>query len=241
MENEHIALLQAANSEAARIELGRFATDMQCERLRPFVVAALSSPNASEVPATNQSAQNQKKTDEAPTSSGVPETAHQEAALAPPATQHIDTPPKERLSNTPQLIKEAQNLLRQAGCLRSAPNGEIDARTKGALRDYGRNRKLDIKLDEIPESLIADLKAHPGRICPLECERGEIARGDVCVAAHPKQDHRETKEDRREDRRENRRETRAHERSEPIASNPRPRVTPNAAPTQRGWVGGVGF
>jgi hypothetical protein len=83
-----------------------------------------------------------------------------------------------------------------------------------------KRRGLKIDADEVGEPLIADLKSHTGRVCPLECGRGEVAKGDVCVAVRPQRQKTIARE----------RPEHRPEHAEPVASNPAPRPAAPSAP-----------
>jgi hypothetical protein len=46
---------------------------------------------------------------------------------------------------------------------------------------YNKYAKAELVADAPSMAMIAALKAHKGRICPLECQRGFKLRGDACV------------------------------------------------------------
>lgn len=74
-----------------------------------------------------------------------------------------------------------QSELKRVGCKTGEIDGEWNASSRRALSSFNDNAgtKFDVKLASI-DALDA-VKSKPGRVCPLECERGSHASGDSCV------------------------------------------------------------
>jgi uncharacterized caspase-like protein len=74
-----------------------------------------------------------------------------------------------------------QSELRRVGCKAGEIDGEWNASSRRALSLFNDNAgtKFDAKLASI-DALDA-VKAKPGRVCPLDCDRGFRADGDRCV------------------------------------------------------------
>ncbi|WP_371360661.1 caspase family protein [Afipia sp. GAS231] len=74
-----------------------------------------------------------------------------------------------------------QSELKRVGCKTGEINGEWNASSRQALASFNdkAGTKFDVKVASI-DALDA-VKAKPGRVCPLECERGTRANGDSCV------------------------------------------------------------
>jgi uncharacterized caspase-like protein len=96
------------------------------------------------------------------------------AALAPADTK-ADRPASQDI---PRLL---QSELKRVGCKTGEVDGEWNASSRRALSSFNDNAgtKFDAKLASI-DALDA-VRARPGRVCPLECERGTRANGDSCV------------------------------------------------------------
>jgi uncharacterized caspase-like protein len=153
-EDEHIALLQAAGTPAAMQELGRFTQSMQCERLRPVAmgilnqgkptVVATAAPVAPVPPAhpapvaapdSASALQSTVSDADVPAPPERPQVrVQQQASLTPPAAPAQEEPQKP-LTNTPELVKQAQALLRETGCYNSVVDGDLGPHTRHAVRD----------------------------------------------------------------------------------------------------------
>jgi hypothetical protein len=98
-------------------------------------------------------------------------------ASLPPAAEasRSGAPPQQDI---PRLL---QSELRRVGCKTGEIDGEWNASSRRALSLFNDNAgtKFDAKLASI-DALDA-VKARPGRVCPLDCERGFRADGDRCV------------------------------------------------------------
>jgi uncharacterized caspase-like protein len=74
-----------------------------------------------------------------------------------------------------------QSELKRVGCKTGDIDSEWNAASRRALSSFNdkAGTKFDVKVASI-DALDA-VKAKPGRVCPLECERGSRANGDSCV------------------------------------------------------------
>ncbi|RTE91844.1 caspase family protein [Bradyrhizobium sp. LVM 105] len=95
------------------------------------------------------------------------------AAVAP-----TQSPPSLSPQETAKLV---QSELRRVGCLASNADGDWNASSQRSLALFNKHAgtKFDAKLASF-EALDA-IKAKPGRVCPLVCDRGFRADGDNCV------------------------------------------------------------
>ncbi|MDA9493039.1 caspase family protein [Bradyrhizobium sp. CCBAU 11361] len=95
------------------------------------------------------------------------------AAVAP-----TQSPPSLSPQETAKLV---QSELRRVGCLTGAADGEWNAAAQRSLTLFNKHAgtKFDAKLASF-DALDA-IKAKPGRVCPLVCDRGSRADGDTCV------------------------------------------------------------
>ena len=93
------------------------------------------------------------------------------AALSPPpsAPPPVDVP------------RSVQLELRRVGCMKAEPNSSWSETAQRSLTLFNRyaGTQFDAKLANV--DVLDALKAKPGRICPLVCERGFRADGDACV------------------------------------------------------------
>jgi hypothetical protein len=184
-EQEHIALLQGAGAQR---DMVAYAADMKCKWLRALVLAALDTA-AKAAPAEPSPALPERPSAEAPAAPqpsvpAAPPSPPPAATASLPAPQ-ADLPPAGSAPkrDEPGRIRQAQQLLRDAGCYRMRPDGVLGDGTRKAIQDYAARRKLDLDDGKVEDALLADLKSRPrGRVCPLHCSAGRIAVGEVCVA-----------------------------------------------------------
>ncbi len=95
------------------------------------------------------------------------------AALTPPQSQPAPTPP--------DLAKLVQLELRRVGCMTEAADDDWTAISQRSLSTFNKfaGTKLDPKLASL--DALEAIKAKPGRVCPLVCERGFKPAGEQCV------------------------------------------------------------
>lgn len=95
------------------------------------------------------------------------------AAIAPPPSQ-----PSLSAQETAKLV---QSELRRVGCLSAAADGEWNAASQRSLSTFNKyaGTKFDAKLASF--DALDTIKAKPGRVCPLVCDRGFRADGDACA------------------------------------------------------------
>jgi hypothetical protein len=97
------------------------------------------------------------------------------ASLVPSDQAKPDSPAPQDI---PWLL---QTELRRVGCKTGEIDGEWNASSRRALSSFNDNAgtRLDVKIASI--DALDVVKARPGRVCPLDCERGTRASGDRCV------------------------------------------------------------
>jgi uncharacterized caspase-like protein len=100
------------------------------------------------------------------------------AALTPPAAPEAPKSDALPLADIPRLL---QSELRRVGCKTGDIDSEWNASARKALSSFNDHAgtKFDVKLASL-DALDA-VKAKPGRVCPLDCDRGFRANGDRCV------------------------------------------------------------
>ena len=93
------------------------------------------------------------------------------------------TPPTDKSDQAASvdLPRSLQTELRRVGCNTGAVDGNWSTASQRALDLFNKHAgmKLDVKVASL-DALDA-VKAKPGRICPLICERGYQSDGDLCV------------------------------------------------------------
>lgn len=83
-------------------------------------------------------------------------------------------------ANSPELVRAAQLELSRLGCFEGKINGSLTT-TRDALARYVSSGGGTVATTDITGALLADLAGHAGRVCPMSCASGEIARGDACI------------------------------------------------------------
>ena len=84
--------------------------------------------------------------------------------------------------NSLELIRSAQTELTRLGCFTGKVDGNLST-TKIALGRYLSIRGQASGSIDVTESVVADLTKQTGRVCPLECNAGETAKGGTCIAS----------------------------------------------------------
>lgn len=86
-----------------------------------------------------------------------------------------------------EMTRIIQLELYRLGCGSSEANGNWTAATREGLRRYNKAMHAKLDLSDPSNTTITALQNQGGRVCPVECGRGLVARGDTCVAvAKPK-------------------------------------------------------
>src|ERR1700722_4728260 len=100
------------------------------------------------------------------------------ASLPTPVSTEASRSGAPAQQDIPRLL---QSELRRVGCKSGEIDGEWNASSRRALSLFNDNAgtKFDAKLASI-DALDA-VRAKPGRVCPLDCDRGFRADGDRCV------------------------------------------------------------
>ena len=106
-------------------------------------------------------------------------------AALPEATQpaQVESEPAKPAGPTGrELALKIQERLAALGCAPGRPDGAWGSRSRRALQAFARHGKVRLaSLDPSPEALDA-LNRRKGRVCPLICGRGQVAKGSRCVA-----------------------------------------------------------
>lgn len=98
-----------------------------------------------------------------------------------------------------EMTRIIQLELYRLGCGSSEANGNWTTATREGLRKFNKAMHAKLDLSDPSGATITTLQNQSGRICPVECGRGLVARGDTCVAvAKPKP---EPRAERRKERR----------------------------------------
>jgi hypothetical protein len=144
--------------------------------------------------------------------------------------------PVKVITNTPVQVSAAQKHLARIGCYTGKPDGNYSDATKGAINRYMLQKRRLQKDAVVTDELVSELEQQKGRVCPLVCQDGYVADGDVCVAkAKPAEKSKAASRSR--DREDNRR----RETSRPAQQPRQQAMSPSPRPSGGGSVGGVGF
>jgi uncharacterized caspase-like protein len=172
----------------------------------------------------------------APTPAQQPTTiaALPDQSVALPASPSV-TKPVETLSGV-ELARTIQLELMRVGCGTVRADGQWKASTKEAVRLFNKHARTKLGADEPSMALMAALRDHDDRVCPLQCDRGFQARGNTCVAVQREPAKSKKKQAER---------TRAVERRPPPrrqqAAAPPPPPPPQAVAPMGPPIGGMGI
>ena len=141
-----------------------------------------------------------------------------EVKAAGGSTEYKPTP---ALSRT-EMTRTIQLELYRVGCGINEANGYWTAATREGLRKYNKVMHAKLDLNDPSSTTITALQNQDGRVCPVECGKDFVAKGNTCVAvAKPRPEPRA--EPRRKERRvvERRRAPRAAAKIRPRPPHPR--------------------
>jgi uncharacterized caspase-like protein len=171
------AAQQAKEAEAARLAAERKKRDEEAR------VAAAEAVKQAEQ--QRLAAEEAKKLEQAKVAAiEQPKPADQAVAAKPaePAVAALAPADTKPAAQTPtDLPRQLQAELKRVGCKTGELDNDWNASARKALSLFNEKAgtKFDIKLASV-DALDA-VRAKPGRVCPLECERGFRASGDSCV------------------------------------------------------------
>ena len=111
----------------------------------------------------------------AATDPSAPEAAVNPNAAAPSRVPHVAPPASE-------LARGIKLELVRLGCTTGDTDDFWNTRAKDAVRKFNRYAKAKLDGERPTPEMMAALRGHETRVCPLECGPGTRARGDVCVA-----------------------------------------------------------
>jgi len=85
-------------------------------------------------------------------------------------------------TNPHALARALQAELKRVGCNPGPVDGDWTAKSKEALGKFVRLSKIKVPTDEPSERSLQAVAGQKGRICPLECARGEAEVNGRCIA-----------------------------------------------------------
>ena len=138
-----------------------------------WVVGVVSASLTHRAPASGPDAKVTRANPPAPVAvAALPDVAN----VAPPSA------PIAALTPSPvELTRVIQLELYRLGCGTSEADGKWTVVTREGLRKFNLRTKVKLDTNEPSSAIVAALQNHSGRICPLECARGQRAEGDRCV------------------------------------------------------------
>jgi hypothetical protein len=86
------------------------------------------------------------------------------------------------LPSATDLTRVIQLELYRLGCGSSEADGKWTVVTREGLRKFNLRTKSKLDTNEPSGAIVAALQKQNGRICPIECGRGMVLRGETCVA-----------------------------------------------------------
>jgi hypothetical protein len=110
---------------------------------------------------------------------GSPKGSPKMASAPPPDQPKAADPP----ATDPQALARAlQTELRRVGCDPGSIDGKWGPNAVDALGDFARRAKVKLATAEPSQDALQAVASQKGRICPLECDRGEKEVNGKCVA-----------------------------------------------------------
>jgi len=102
------------------------------------------------------------------------------ASLPPPPAP---APAPAAPASSPQALARAlQSELKRVGCDPGSLDGTWGSKSEQALEKFARLSKLAVPTGEPSEAALQGVAGQMGRICPLDCDRGEVESNGTCVA-----------------------------------------------------------
>jgi len=165
---------RARVAEAARVKADQDAAERQKLEQEAFAKVAEAERQRQQLAVTQEAERRQQQVQ---VIASLPQPGAAEPAVRIPA-------PAE---NTAELIRAAQGELRRLGCFTTTETGVLDAATQNAFKRFRSARRQKATKEKVTDGLVAELKDIDSRVCPLVCPKGEIARGEACIAMPKRQ------------------------------------------------------
>jgi len=157
------------------------------------------------------------------------------ASVAPPSA-----PVPAIVPSSTDLTRVIQLELYRLGCGTSEADGKWTVVTREGLRKFNLRTKSKLDTNEPSSTIVAALQKQVGRVCPIECGRGTVARGESCVAVAKPEPKKQTRRAERNTRSAS--TTRAHHREPaPATAAAAPQPTPAPMPMMGPPMGGMMF
>ena len=110
------------------------------------------------------------------------------AATAPEAAKVVGLPappavaPSAATTSPLGLARALQTELKRVGCDPGSADGNWGTKSRQALDKFARFSKLAVPTGEPSEAALEGVAGQLGRICPLDCGKGETELNGTCVA-----------------------------------------------------------
>jgi hypothetical protein len=130
--------------------------------------------------------------------------------------------------------------LYRLGCGTSEADGKWTVVTREGLRKFNLRTKAKLDTNEPSATIITALQKENGRVCPLECARGTVARGETCVAVAKPEPKKQSRRAERNTRSASTKRVR-HQEAAPAAAVAAPQPAPIMGPPMGGMMFGIGF
>ena len=140
------------------------------------------------------------------------------SAAAPSRVPHAAPPASD-------LTRGIKLELVRLGCTTGDTDDTWNNQTRDAVRKFNRYAKAKLGLEQPTPEMMAALRDHEKRVCPLECGPGTRARGDVCVAIDRVEPPKSHKADQPRDRK---RPVASRTPAERPAASPKPAAEPKS-------------
>jgi DNA repair exonuclease SbcCD ATPase subunit len=146
---------------------------------------------------------------------------------------------RRQAPNSLEVLRAAQSQLSRIGCFAGKIDGSLTT-TQDALGRYRVSKGEKAATNDVTQAVVDDLTKQSGRVCPLQCDAGETAKGDVCIAnAKPSQPVTASRKDKDEETPRRKPARREAEREQPRQQS-RPAAQQQAAARPSGGGGGGG-
>ena len=143
---------------------------------------------------------------------------------------------------SPEQVTATQKHLSRLGCFTGKADGNWNDATQSAVRRYLLQKGRLPKEVTINDGFVSELDQQKSRVCPLVCQDGYMAQGEVCVAkAKPEKPSKTAGKDRRRDEARDRRSNSNQQASKPQSRQQASRAGGGGGGGGGGSIGGVGF
>jgi hypothetical protein len=163
--------------DLARLAERRLCTPARRVTVEPGPVALAPAPEPVKPPVAAAPPVELPPPPPAATPAAPPEMASPNIAALPEVAKLADEP-----AEPSRLARNIQLELTRLGCFAGTPDGAWGKAARDAVVKFNRHSRAKLNADQPSDALMAALRQHEERVCPLVCGRGYRADGDTCVA-----------------------------------------------------------